>query len=89
MFVGVGVTEAEMSFMFGHFTFNMIELNIPCKPEASRRDIKVGAYIWASPTSRGSNCSLGLKPKKGGGVIKEENKKERTCSLFDLPLFSK
>lgn len=40
MFVGVGVTEAEMSFMFGHFTFSMIELNMPCKLEASRRDIK-------------------------------------------------
>ena len=37
MFVGVEVTEAEMSFIFRHFAFNMIELNIPHKPEAWQR----------------------------------------------------
>lgn len=35
------MTEAEVSFTFGHFMFNMIELNIPCKPESSRRASRV------------------------------------------------
>lgn len=38
VFVGSGVTEAEINFMFGDF--NMIEpplVNIPCKPKAWKR----------------------------------------------------
>lgn len=37
VFIGVGVIEAEMSFVFIHFAFNMVELNIPHKPEAWQR----------------------------------------------------